>query len=137
MENKWPNFGRFDGVSADRWWNEVFIQSFARSSPFSEAYVRRALTLSVTSEIYDWFSTNEAWDVVPGTVEGLTELTDTGLHLAILSNSDERTPVILKALNLDKFFTVSLLGIYAVDSTFRRLSQSCLSLLSSLGAVLT
>lgn len=23
MEKKWPNFGRFDGVSSECWWNEV------------------------------------------------------------------------------------------------------------------
>ncbi|KAL5104643.1 hypothetical protein TcWFU_003099 [Taenia crassiceps] len=74
------------------------------SSPFSEAYVRRALTLSVTNEIYDWFTSAEAWDLVPGSIEGLSKLTDAGLKLAVLSNSDERTPVILKAVDLDKYF---------------------------------
>eukprot|EP00108_Taenia_solium_P004860 TsM_001025600 transcript=TsM_001025600 gene=TsM_001025600 len=105
--NKWPNFGRFDGVSAECWWNEIlkFIQTFTRSSPFSEAYVRRALTMSVTNEIYDWFSSNEAWDLVPGSITGLSKLTDAGIKLAILSNSDERTPAILKALDLNKYFT--------------------------------
>ena len=23
VESKWPNFGAYDGVSSERWWNEV------------------------------------------------------------------------------------------------------------------
>lgn len=114
-----------------------FVQTFARSSSFTETCVRRALTLSATNEIYYWFSSNEAWDLAPGAIKGLSKLTDAGIKLAVLSNSDERTPTILKSLDLNRFFTVSLWAMHAVDKSFRLFSQLCLSLSSSLGAVIT
>ncbi|VDD74098.1 unnamed protein product [Mesocestoides corti] len=104
VEKRWPNFGQRDGINSKRWWNEVIVQSLAGSSPFSEAYVRRILKVNVTNRIYDWFASDEAWEVLPNAVEGLCNLVEAGVHLSVLSNSDERTPVLLKALNLSRFF---------------------------------
>ncbi|VDN97385.1 unnamed protein product [Rodentolepis nana] len=104
ISNKWPNFGRKDKLNPRLWWREVMIQTFAGSSPFDEKHVRNALSEDIVNEFYEWFSTANAWFLVPGTVEGLEKIKSAGIKLAVCSNSDERTVTILKNLGLDKFF---------------------------------
>ncbi|KAM7539360.1 hypothetical protein Aperf_G00000050509 [Anoplocephala perfoliata] len=96
VEQKWPNFGRFDGIST------------TKCPPFNEEHVRSALSGEVTNEIYDWHASKDALDLMPGSVGGLTKLKDAGIKMTICSNSDERTPVLLKAFDLDQFFLFSL-----------------------------
>lgn len=82
------------------------IRTFARSSPFDEEQIRNALSDDIINEFYDWFGTTDAWFLLPGTVEGLEKIKSAGIKLAVCSNSDERTPLILKRFGLDNFFDV-------------------------------
>nr|CUU99506.1 hypothetical transcript [Hymenolepis microstoma] len=80
------------------------IQTFTRSSPFDEEHVRSALSEDIVNGFYDWYSTADAWFLLPDTVESLEKIKAAGIKLAICSNSDERTIIILKHLGLDRFF---------------------------------
>ncbi|VUZ40120.1 unnamed protein product [Hymenolepis diminuta] len=114
---KWPNFGRIDEVSPRLWWSEIMIRTFVRSSPFDEEQIRNALSDDIINEFYDWFASTDAWFLLPGTVEGLEKIKSTGIKLAVCSNSDERTPVILKRFGLDNFFDFSL---YSRDCNYMK-----------------
>jgi len=66
-------------------------------------------------ELYDRFARAEAWEVEPGARSTLGELKLRGLQLGIVSNWDERLPLLLERVGLAPFFDVvavsSLVGV--------------------------
>jgi putative hydrolase of the HAD superfamily len=97
---------RFGAVFAQRlaptgnsrkWWYETVQATFAGHAftDFDQFF----------AQVYDYFATGDAWFLYPETQEVLTELTNRGLMLAIVSNFDERLYSVLDALGLDGYFS--------------------------------
>lgn len=58
------------------------------------------------AELYDRFGHAEAWEVFPEVSEVLQSLQAMGLRLAVVSNWDERLPLLLERLGLESRFEV-------------------------------
>jgi putative hydrolase of the HAD superfamily len=71
------------------------------------------------AELFHRFGTPEAWEVYPEVREVLTALREQGLRLAVISNWDERLPLLLKRLGLTPLFdavvTSSEMGVEKPD----------------------
>ena len=71
------------------------------------------------AELFHRFGTPEAWEVYPEVREVLTALREQGLRLAVISNWDERLPLLLERLGLTPFFdavvTSSEVGVEKPD----------------------
>lgn len=55
-------------------------------------------------QLYEDFTTRQAWQVVPDAHPTLEELRRRGLRLGVISNWDKRLPALLETLELDRFF---------------------------------
>jgi putative hydrolase of the HAD superfamily len=71
------------------------------------------------AELFHRFGTPEAWEVYPEVREVLTAFREQGLRLAVISNWDERLPLLLKRLGLTPLFdaivTSSEVGVEKPD----------------------
>ncbi|MFN7942550.1 MAG: HAD-IA family hydrolase [Thermoanaerobaculia bacterium] len=56
------------------------------------------------AELYDRFARADAWEVFPDVRPALAELRRRGLRLGVVSNWDERLPLLLERLELAPFF---------------------------------
>lgn len=99
FNTNYPNFGQTTGITSKQWWNEVIMGSFAgyRIEPmvFDE----------LCTDLYNNFKKSMNWDVFPDVVPVLEKLNQSGVKLGVISNFDERLPMILKALDLRQFFS--------------------------------
>ncbi len=62
------------------------------------------------SELFDRFAHAEAWRVAEGAHEMLVDLKSRGLKLAVISNWDERLPVLLERLGLAGHFDATIVS---------------------------
>lgn len=84
-----------------RWWFEVAIQTFTLADaihffPDFEAFFR---------ELYAYFATAEPWFVYPDVTIALDRWQKAGIPLGIISNFDSRLYAVLKALDLQSYFS--------------------------------
>lgn len=90
----------------------------SRPSPFAVA------------ELYDRFSRAEAWRVNDGAVEVLAELRERGLKLAVISNWDERLPLLLERLELAPYFDAIVVSAeVGVEKPHPRIFETALTAL--------
>lgn len=90
----------------------------SRPSPFAAA------------ELYDRFARAEAWQVVDGAEEVLVELKRRGLKLAVISNWDERLPVLLERVDLARHFDATIVSaLVGVEKPHPRIFETALTAL--------
>ncbi len=83
------------------WWKNVVQITFEQAkllnkfSNFTDFF----------SEIYLYFSTKEPWYIFPDVIPCLKKWQQQGIELGVISNFDTRLHQILKALDLEQFFT--------------------------------
>ncbi len=89
-----------------------------RPSPFAAA------------ELFDRFAQAEAWEVPPGTHRMLADLKRRGLKLAVISNWDQRLPLLLERLELaDLFDSFAISAIVGAEKPHPRIFEAALAAL--------
>jgi len=87
-------------------------------------------TMFATAELYDRFARAEAWRVADGAVGMLEELRRRGLKLAVISNWDERLPLLLERLGLAGYFDATIVSaIVGVEKPHPRIFETALTAL--------
>ncbi|MDP6980596.1 MAG: HAD-IA family hydrolase [Myxococcota bacterium] len=81
------------------WWRAIVRSSFLAA----DSTVKFSDFDTFYSELFDYFSTSEAWGLRPGVSEALALLRERGLATGVVSNFDHRLPKILQALDLQCF----------------------------------
>lgn len=82
------------------------------------------------AELFDRFAQPEAWEVAPGTRQMLAELKRRGLRLAVISNWDQRLPLLLERLELaDAFDSFAISAIVGVEKPHPRIFETALAAL--------
>ncbi|KAI1727863.1 haloacid dehalogenase-like hydrolase domain-containing protein [Ditylenchus destructor] len=101
----YPCFGYHAGITPLQWWEEII-----RLYLFSETR-DAALISEITKELYDYYSTAEAWQLLEsGIVDTLKSLKERDIKLAIISNSDSRIRNILEEFNILPLFDIVMLS---------------------------
>jgi putative hydrolase of the HAD superfamily len=82
------------------------------------------------AELFDRFAQADAWEVAPGTREMLADLRRRGLRLAVISNWDQRLPLLLERLELaDHFDTFAISAIVGAEKPHPRIFEAALAAL--------
>jgi putative hydrolase of the HAD superfamily len=82
------------------------------------------------AELFDRFARPEAWEVAAGTRPMLAELKRRGLKLAVISNWDQRLPLLLERLDLAApFDTFAISAIVGAEKPHPRIFESALAAL--------
>lgn len=82
------------------------------------------------AELFDRFARPEAWEVAPGTRAMLLELKRRGLKLGVISNWDQRLPLLLERLDLaEPFDTFAISAIVGVEKPHPRIFETALAAL--------
>jgi putative hydrolase of the HAD superfamily len=82
------------------------------------------------AELFDRFAQPEAWEVAPGTHQVLADLKRRGLKLAVISNWDQRLPVLLERLDLAlPFDSFAISAIVGVEKPHPRIFETALAAL--------
>jgi len=103
----WAEFSAASDPARDRFANEP-----GGSRQFWRRYLDRVCALAgaprpsrfAAAELYDSFARPELWRVYPDVRPALEQLGAAGLRLAVVSNWDERLPLLLARLELDRYF---------------------------------
>lgn len=110
-----PNFGHGTELSSYNWWSSLFGATLAHARP--ELSHSEEFAADVFPKLFDqvWhdFTRAEAWEVFPETEPVIKTLRSNGIKVAVVSNFDERLPLLLKNLGLDHLFDVVLPSCYA------------------------
>ncbi|MDQ2101017.1 MAG: HAD-IA family hydrolase [Tychonema bourrellyi B0820] len=98
----------FPGIEAAKipqlefeWWLAVSANAFQIAGVFDQF----ADFPKFFAELYAHFATAEPWFVYPDVFSALNRWQKQGIELAVVSNFDSRLYAVLKALNLDEYFT--------------------------------
>jgi putative hydrolase of the HAD superfamily len=84
-----------------QWWREINRQTFTAAGMFD-----RFEDFDVFfQDLYRYFTTPAAWEIYTDVIPALTKWQRSGVQLAVLSNFDSRLYTVLKALNLDGYFS--------------------------------
>ena len=83
------------------WWRNVVQTTFERV----EAVDKFSNFADFFQEIYSYFATEKPWYVYPDVVPCLHNWQQQGVELGVISNFDSRLNQVLKALDLEQFFT--------------------------------
>ena len=82
------------------------------------------------AELFDRFAQAAAWEVAPGTRGMLADLRRRGLRLAVISNWDQRLPLLLERLELaDHFDTFAISAIVGAEKPHPRIFETALAAL--------
>ncbi len=82
------------------------------------------------AELFDRFAQPDAWEVAPGTRPMLAELKRRGLKLGVISNWDQRLPLLLERLDLaDPFDTFAISAIVGAEKPHPRIFETALAAL--------
>jgi putative hydrolase of the HAD superfamily len=84
-----------------QWWREINRQTFTAAGAF-EQFDDFDLFFQ---DLYGYFTTPAAWEVYPDVLPTLAKWQRSAVQLAVLSNFDSRLYTVLKALNLDSYFS--------------------------------
>jgi len=103
MRTAAPCFG-YQNFSPRMWWHQVVYQTLASSCNEINAKKLDDQYQQLFFELYTTFATKQYWRVFDDVVPFINILKERKLRLAVLSNYDERLPLILRDLNLINYF---------------------------------
>ncbi len=93
---RWDRFATHPG-GARAWWFRFLCR-------LSQHLDQPTPSRFAAAELFDRFSHAEAWEIYPDVVPTLQALRNAGLRLAVVSNWDERLPILLDRLRLTDYF---------------------------------
>jgi putative hydrolase of the HAD superfamily len=82
------------------WWSDVVKMTFIKVEAF-EQFMNFPLFME---EVYHYFATEQPWYVYPDVVSSLKKWQRQGIQLGVISNFDTRLELVLKVLDLERFF---------------------------------
>ena len=114
MDAKHPCFGAMSGMTAEAWWFEVIKKTYAGTqylSVIDEEELDQLMPALFDLLYQDVFSTNKGWEVKEDVIYTLDKLKEwreigNGPKIGVVSNFDERLPMILQELELREYFDV-------------------------------
>lgn len=113
MKFQHPNYGRDSNMSSEEWW-KIFISKVFKNAGYTEQVnASRSRMEAITNDLYRNFGTKDSWVVTDGIHEILPELKAAGLKLGVVSNFDERLPLVLSCLSLQNYFDFVVTSISA------------------------
>ncbi len=83
------------------WWMRIVAESFAAAGVQADGHPAFGACFD---ELYAYYATAGAWTVFPEVPGVLARLRRAGVPLWVVSNFDERLPVVLERLGLSRFF---------------------------------
>jgi putative hydrolase of the HAD superfamily len=83
------------------WWKNVVQKTFLQA----EALTNFSNFTDFFSELYAYFTSKEPWYIFPDVIPCLQNCQRQGIELGVISNFDSRLNQVLKALDLEQFFT--------------------------------
>lgn len=83
------------------WWRVIALRTFKQAGVLEQF----ADFTDFFDELYNHFATAEPWFIYPDVLPALEAWRRIGIQLGILSNFDSRLNYVLKALELEEFFT--------------------------------
>lgn len=104
IKQQYPNYGINQGLTSKVWWKKFVKEVFNGAGYVSLCNNDHPHLERITERLYEQFGSNSSWKVTEGVPEMLTDLKKNGFKTAVVSNFDERLPLVLKQLNLDTFF---------------------------------
>ncbi|XP_069729238.1 haloacid dehalogenase-like hydrolase domain-containing protein 3 [Phaenicophaeus curvirostris] len=99
QSQRYPNYGRGQGLSSQQWWVDLVKQTFRLSGVHED----RILTL-VAENLYHDYCSARNWEVLPGASETLSQCCQRGFRMGVVSNFDNRLENILSQCNLRHHF---------------------------------
>ena len=102
-----PAYGAVEGITCYQWWYRVMHHTFTLSGVDISSTDNENRFKQTTAHLYKYFSTSEPYQLVDGAEETLREIRDRksdNCSIGVLSNSDERLPLILGELGVAHFF---------------------------------
>ncbi|KAK7491633.1 hypothetical protein BaRGS_00017086 [Batillaria attramentaria] len=96
---RFPNFGASVDMAAYKWWSNLVVDTF------NTVGVKDNRQLAVVArELYYYYATGTAWELLPGAEEALQELQKYDIKLGVISNYDHRLYKVLSEMNLRRYF---------------------------------
>ncbi|MFP5269937.1 HAD-IA family hydrolase [Coleofasciculus sp.] len=83
------------------WWRVIALRTFQKVGVLEQF----ADFTDFFDHLYTHFATAEPWFIYPDVIPSLEGWRRVGIQLGVLSNFDSRLYLVLKALNLDEFFS--------------------------------
>jgi putative hydrolase of the HAD superfamily len=132
----WQELSCSVSPSRDRFAHHAHLPKGARG--FWRHFVERTCELAdaprpsafAAAELFDHFARAEAWEVAPGARALLTDLRRRGCKLAVISNWDQRLPLLLDRLGLAELFdSFAISAIVGVEKPHPRIFEAALAAL--------
>ncbi len=95
-------------ANEQQWWQAVVRSTFLAA----DSTVKFDDFSAFFAELYHHYETEKAWGLRAGTREALTDLKRADYRIGIVSNFDQRLPVVLQALAVAEFFDIIMLPAY-------------------------
>ena len=92
--------------SPQDFWREVVLRTFGEKIPTTKF-------AAIYQACWQAFADERAWRLAPGALSTLAALRFLGIHVVVLSNSDQRMYSVLKGKKIDQLFA----GIFLADET--------------------
>ena len=96
---RYPNFGASCQMSAYKWWTGLVLDTFD-----ALGVKDRAVMSEVAKDLYYYYSTGTAWQLLPGATEALQQLQQFDVKLGVISNYDHRLYKVLTDMGLRQYF---------------------------------
>lgn len=86
-------------MSAKKWWSDLVVDCFNAVGMSNDS-----LLTKIAKELFDYYTTSLAWELLPGTTQALADLQRFDAKLGVISNYDHRLYKVLEAMNLSQYF---------------------------------
>ena len=96
---RYPNFGATCQMSSYKWWTNLVIDTF-KTVGVKDSKV----TAKIAKDLYYYYSTGDAWELLPGADEALQKLRKFDVKMGVISNYDHRLYKVLTDMDLRKYF---------------------------------
>ncbi|KAL8612769.1 hypothetical protein ACOMHN_033439 [Nucella lapillus] len=96
---RFPNFGASCSMPAFQWWTSLVVDTFN-----TVGVKNKKILSTLAKDLYFYYATGAAWELLPGTREALEELQKFDVKICVISNSDHRLYKVLTELDLRKYF---------------------------------
>ena len=101
------------GLTSKEWWNRFVKEVFNGAGYVDLCNKDHAHLIRISEQLYDQFGKSTSWEVTDGVPEMLDFLKQKGIKTAVVSNFDERLPLVLEQLKLDGFFDYIITSVAA------------------------
>ena len=109
MKVQYPNYGLNQGLVSKEWWLDFVERVFCSAGFASENHKLSQIAQS----LYVHYLKPTTWQEVPEARSVLKNLRKNGLHLAVISNFDERLEDVLQSMDLLKYFDFLVTSVEA------------------------